>query len=68
MPVRTMALSRIRNYFNTGYQPGERMLVQKLDFFILTFCCVSYFVNYVRYVQAVCVPFTCPLRLFLLTL
>jgi len=26
--------------------PGERKLVQKLDFFILTFCCLMYFVNY----------------------
>lgn len=25
----------------------ERKLVQKIDFFILTFCCLSYFVNYV---------------------
>lgn len=26
--------------------PGERKLVQKLDFFILTFCCLMYFFNY----------------------
>jgi ACS family pantothenate transporter-like MFS transporter len=26
--------------------PGERKLVQKLDFFILTFCCLSYLLNY----------------------
>lgn len=26
--------------------PGERKLVQKLDFFILTFCCLTYFLNY----------------------
>jgi ACS family pantothenate transporter-like MFS transporter len=26
--------------------PGERRLVQKLDFFILTFCCLMYFLNY----------------------
>jgi len=26
--------------------PGERKLIRKLDFFILTFCCLSYFVNY----------------------
>ena len=26
--------------------PGERKLVQKLDFFILTFCCLMYFLNY----------------------
>lgn len=38
--------SRIKEYFATSYKPGERKLVQKIDFFILTFCCVSYFVNY----------------------
>ncbi|KAE9992848.1 hypothetical protein EG327_007475 [Venturia inaequalis] len=27
-------------------RPGERKLVQKIDFFILTFCCLSYFLNY----------------------
>ncbi|KAE8834209.1 hypothetical protein HRS9122_08289 [Pyrenophora teres f. teres] len=26
--------------------PGERRLVQKLDFFILSFCCLMYFLNY----------------------
>lgn len=26
--------------------PGERKLIQKLDFFILTFCCLMYFLNY----------------------
>ncbi|KAH7559798.1 hypothetical protein BM1_03432 [Bipolaris maydis] len=26
--------------------PGERKLVRKLDFFILTFCCLMYFLNY----------------------
>lgn len=26
--------------------PGERKLVVKLDFFILTFCCLMYFLNY----------------------
>ncbi|KAI0015354.1 MFS general substrate transporter [Xylariomycetidae sp. FL0641] len=42
-----MALkSRLRAYFHVEYQPGERMLVQKIDFFILTFCCLSYFMNY----------------------
>lgn len=39
--------NRIREYFHTDYRPGERLLVQKIDFFILTFCCVSYLVNYV---------------------
>lgn len=42
-----MARSSLRAYFRTEYQPGERMLVQKIDFFILTFCCLSYFMNYV---------------------
>jgi ACS family pantothenate transporter-like MFS transporter len=42
-----MASSRLREYFNVQYQPGERKLVRKIDFFILTFCCLSYFVNYV---------------------
>jgi len=41
--------SRLRAYFATaGYsQPGERKLVRKIDFFILSFCCLSYFLNYV---------------------
>ncbi|RYO82225.1 hypothetical protein DL766_006358 [Monosporascus sp. MC13-8B] len=38
--------SKIREYFRVEYQPGERKLVQKIDFFILTFCCLSYFTNY----------------------
>lgn len=28
-------------------QPGEAKLLRKLDFFILTFCCLMYFSNYV---------------------
>jgi MFS transporter, ACS family, pantothenate transporter len=43
-----MALgTRLKDYLHTDYQPGERVLVQKIDFFILTFCCLSYFTNYV---------------------
>lgn len=42
-----MALSKLREYFKVEYRPGERLLVQKVDFFILTFCCLSYFMNYV---------------------
>ncbi|KAF4341349.1 major facilitator superfamily transporter [Fusarium beomiforme] len=38
--------SRIKEYLHVDYKPGERRLVQKIDFFILTFCCLSYFVNY----------------------
>ncbi|KAK7721270.1 hypothetical protein SLS64_001566 [Diaporthe eres] len=41
-----MALSKLREYFKAEYRPGERLLVQKVDFFILTFCCLSYFMNY----------------------
>ncbi|KAG6366097.1 hypothetical protein INS49_000273 [Diaporthe citri] len=41
-----MALSKLREYFKVEYRPGERLLVQKVDFFILTFCCLSYFMNY----------------------
>ncbi|KAM0337125.1 hypothetical protein ACHAPQ_003400 [Fusarium lateritium] len=39
-------LSKVKAYLHVDYQPGERRLVQKIDFFILTFCCLSYFVNY----------------------
>jgi hypothetical protein len=39
---------RLKDYFQNNYKPGERKLLQKIDFFILTFCCLSYFVNYVR--------------------
>ena len=42
-----MASSKLREYFKVEYRPGERLLVQKVDFFILTFCCLSYFMNYV---------------------
>lgn len=42
-----MAHSKLREYFKVEYRPGERLLVQKVDFFILTFCCLSYFMNYV---------------------
>ncbi|GAP89723.1 putative major facilitator superfamily transporter [Rosellinia necatrix] len=42
-----MALkTRLREYFRNDYQPGEKQLVRKIDFFILTFCCLSYFTNY----------------------
>ena len=40
-------VSKLREYFHVEYQPGERKLVRKIDFFILTFCCLSYFMNYV---------------------
>ncbi|KAI0393894.1 MFS general substrate transporter [Xylariaceae sp. FL0594] len=42
-----MALkARLKEYFHNDYQPGERALVRKIDFFILSFCCLSYFTNY----------------------
>ena len=40
--------SKVKSYLRPGEgAPGERALVQKLDFFILTFCCLMYFLNYV---------------------
>jgi len=39
--------AKLREYFRNDYQPGEKALVRKIDFFILTFCCLSYFTNYV---------------------
>ncbi|KZZ87468.1 pantothenate transporter [Moelleriella libera RCEF 2490] len=42
-----MGSRNLRQYFHVDYRPGERKLVQKIDFFILTFCCLSYLVNYV---------------------
>lgn len=50
-----MVSQRIRDYLHTDYQPGERTLLRKIDFFILTFCCLSYFINYVR-VSALILP------------
>ncbi|KAF7562889.1 hypothetical protein G7046_g1241 [Stylonectria norvegica] len=39
--------SKIKEYFRgTHSSPLEKKLVLKLDFFILTFCCLAYFVNY----------------------
>lgn len=31
----------------TEGRPGEAALLRKIDFFILTFCCLMYFANYV---------------------
>ncbi|EJD48705.1 MFS general substrate transporter [Auricularia subglabra TFB-10046 SS5] len=40
-------MERIRAYFSPSQATKEeRRLVQKIDFFILTFCCLSYFCNY----------------------
>ncbi|RDL37146.1 uncharacterized protein BP5553_04579 [Venustampulla echinocandica] len=42
-----MGLQRVREYISQPYtHPGEGKLVRKIDFFILTFCCLSYFTNY----------------------
>jgi ACS family pantothenate transporter-like MFS transporter len=42
-----MASSSFLQYLRGAQNaPGERKLVQKLDFFILTFCCLMYFLNY----------------------
>ncbi|KAI4765227.1 hypothetical protein E4T52_02580 [Aureobasidium sp. EXF-3400] len=39
--------AKFREYLSPGgTSQGERKLVQKLDFFILTFCCLMYFLNY----------------------
>jgi ACS family pantothenate transporter-like MFS transporter len=39
-------MGRVAQYFRGDqHAPGERKLVQKLDFFILTFCCLMYFLN-----------------------
>ncbi|KAL5318829.1 hypothetical protein ACEPPN_013896 [Leptodophora sp. 'Broadleaf-Isolate-01'] len=40
-------IQRVKNYIHQPYEhPGEGKLVRKLDFFILTFCCLMYFTNY----------------------
>ncbi|KAL0466253.1 major facilitator superfamily domain-containing protein [Neurospora intermedia] len=41
--------TRLRSYFHSSgpsSNPLERRLLLKIDFFILTFCCLSYFLNY----------------------
>ncbi|KAK4121489.1 MFS general substrate transporter [Parathielavia appendiculata] len=40
--------SRLRDYFLSTWRTdhAEQNLVRKIDFFILTFCCLSYFLNY----------------------
>ncbi|KAI1206324.1 retrograde regulation protein 2 [Annulohypoxylon truncatum] len=41
------ALSRISEYFRGGpISALEKKLIFKMDFFILTFCCLAYFMNY----------------------
>lgn len=39
--------SKLAQYVRGDHKsPAERKLVRKLDFFILTFCCLMYFLNY----------------------
>ncbi|EKD16701.1 uncharacterized protein L3040_001442 [Drepanopeziza brunnea f. sp. 'multigermtubi'] len=39
--------TRVKDYISQPYEnQGEGKLVRKLDFFILTFCCLMYFTNY----------------------
>jgi ACS family pantothenate transporter-like MFS transporter len=47
------AATKFREYLSPGgSSKGERKLVQKLDFFILTFCCLMYFLNYVSLLRS----------------
>ncbi|PHH90453.1 hypothetical protein CDD83_3628 [Cordyceps sp. RAO-2017] len=41
-----MAPRRLRDRPHADRRPGEKALVRKIDFFILTFCCLSYLINY----------------------
>ncbi|EGO58598.1 hypothetical protein NEUTE1DRAFT_120634 [Neurospora tetrasperma FGSC 2508] len=48
-PGSTGFTTRLRSYFHSSgpsSNPLERRLLLKIDFFILTFCCLSYFLNY----------------------
>lgn len=49
-------MGRFTEYFRgKESRPGEAALLRKLDFFILTFCCLMYFANYVsRYAISSC--------------
>lgn len=46
----TSSLAKPGGYFSSTHHkgPAERRLVRKIDFFILTFCCLSSFLNFVR--------------------
>ncbi|KAH7366940.1 pantothenate transporter liz1 [Plectosphaerella cucumerina] len=48
MEVTTSAGARVRAFFlgAAAETKEERRLVQKLDFFIMTYCCLSYFFNF----------------------
>jgi ACS family pantothenate transporter-like MFS transporter len=41
-----MGSPTLKQYFGSEKTPEEKKLVRKLDFFILTFCCLMYFMNY----------------------
>lgn len=50
-----LSLSKVGDYFRSKrHSPAERKLVRKIDFFILTFCCLSYFLNYVSPFRVIC--------------
>lgn len=36
----------LKEYFHSEKSAAEKKLVRKLDFFIMTFCCLMYFMNY----------------------
>jgi ACS family pantothenate transporter-like MFS transporter len=38
--------SAFRTYLRSEKTPEERKLIRKVDFFILSFCCLMYFFNY----------------------
>ena len=43
LKIGMMASSRLKEYFNgNASKPGEKRLIRKIDFFILTFCCLMY--------------------------
>lgn len=39
-------ISGFRAYLRSDKTPEERKLIRKVDFFILSFCCLMYFFNY----------------------
>lgn len=41
-----MGRPTLAEYFHSGKSSAEKKLVRKLDFFIMTFCCLMYFMNY----------------------
>jgi MFS transporter, ACS family, pantothenate transporter len=49
-----MARSKLREYFLVEYHPGKRVFLLKIGFYILTFCCLSYCMNYVNHIHETC--------------